>query len=78
MSNTNINLREYWFDPTSTASLTASALIAAAISCIVVSSYNLGRLRKAKSDPTYQWSMYTVVCGIVIFFLGLFVVFAYD
>lgn len=66
------------FDPTSSASLTAMGLILAGVSSAICSSYMFGKLRFNKSRSEYQAAMLCVVFGLLVFYVGFYVAFAYD
>ena len=66
------------FDPSSSANLTAMGLILAGVSSAVCSSYMFGKLRSNKSRSEYQAAMLCVVFGLLIFYVGFYIAFAYD
>lgn len=79
MSNNN-NFAEYAniFDPSSSASLTAMGLIAAGLCSIISSAYMFGKFRNEKAKSEYQASMLCFVFGLVVFFVALYIAYAYD
>jgi hypothetical protein len=66
------------FDPTSSASLTSLGLILAGACSVISSSYIFGKFRAEKSRSEYQAAMLTVMMGLVIFYVGFYVAYAYD
>ena len=80
MINNNNNISNYndIFDPSSSASLTAMGLIAAGLCSIISSAYLFGKFRTEKARSEYQASMICYVFGLLLFFVALYIAYAYD
>lgn len=75
MSNVNYN---NVFDPSSSASLTAIGLILVGSSSVLSSSYLFGKFQEQKDRAEYQWSMWSFVSGLAIFYIGYLIAYLYD
>ena len=79
MSSANVNdIPSNVFDPTSAASLTASALLLVGILCAGSSAYALGKFRGDKARLEYQLAMWIVLSGVALFGAGVYVAWAFD
>lgn len=66
------------FDPTSSASLTSMGLILAGACSVISSAYIFGKFSSEKSRSEYQAAMLCVISGLVVFYMGFYVAYAYD
>jgi len=79
MSGSNVNnIPSDVFDPTSAASMTASALLLVGILCAGSSAYAMGKFRGDKARLEYQMAMWIVVSAVALFGAGLYVTWAFD
>ena len=79
MSGANVNnIPSDVFDPTSAASMTASALLLVGILCAGSSAYAMGKFREEKARLEYQMGMWIVVSAVALFGAGVYIAWAFD
>jgi hypothetical protein len=77
-NNNNNNGPNGVFDPSSSANLTASALLAVAVLCTACSAFAFGKFRSDKSRFEYQMALWFVVGGVSLIGLGMYIAWAFD
>jgi hypothetical protein len=66
------------FDPTSRASSIASCLMCVAMVSLTVSSFFFGKFRDDRDRFEFQSSMFAYACAMSLFWLALYLFFAFD
>lgn len=66
------------FDPTGSSSVTASSMILVALCCIAGASFLMGKGSNDKSQIGFRSGMFIIASGLMLFFGGMYIWFAYD